>query len=89
MDFIKETLDWVNRERKYRFGLDPLEDLPKGYCNSGCDCPIARALCAEAVTNGLAIFDYWARDEQVNLPPYATRFVEEFDLGELPQYIER
>lgn len=88
MGFIQETLDWVNRERKARYGFDkPLDDLPKGTRMSGCDCPIALALSADAVTNGLVIYDWWARDESINLPAYAKEFVEAFDAGLLPQYV--
>lgn len=90
MDFIKETLDWVNRERKARHSLPPLDDIPKGCRNTGYHCPLTHALPAYYVGGGLAIFEISIEgSDNVNLPPYAQEFVRAFDRGELSQYDER
>ena len=85
MDFIKETLDWVNRERVACSIGEPLDDLPKGECGHAGRCPIAMALLADMVLPTAIWFEpgdlaHWP------LPAHVTQFIRAFDAGDLPQY---
>ncbi|MGZ6854805.1 MAG: hypothetical protein ACXVGC_12210 [Mycobacteriaceae bacterium] len=95
MDFIKETLDFVNRERVARGIGEPLDELPKGIQGESCKCPIANALKCEVGTHDLFFYAVEEdaehathRWDAVALPECAEQFVEAFDNGELPQFDE-
>lgn len=89
MDFIKETLSWVNAVRAENNIGDPLEDLPKGARGEATSCPLACALLAESVSRSAGvIFDWFDRTCSMPMPACAGEFVDAFDRGELPQYDE-
>jgi hypothetical protein len=86
MDFVKETLEWVNRERKAR-GMTELEDLPKGVPTEGWDCPLTLALDCDCISRDVVLWNLFDRSDSERLPECASQFVHAFDAGELPQYV--
>lgn len=90
MDFVKETLEWVNRERAALGFGGPLDDLPKGITGECKHCPIARALGYDAEVSSVEVFYYGypEGDIVVELPECAVQFVRAFDDGDLPEYDE-
>lgn len=85
----EEILKWVNKEREH-LTLPPLDALPKGLTNHGCQCPIARCFPGSFVTGEELILNFgdeW-REESLDLPYHVQVFTREFDLGSYPEFIE-
>lgn len=86
----RKVLSWVNEERA-RFGLSPIDQLPRGSTHSPDDCVIARALIGTPwkVSVGPETVRYYTTSSSwqgvtVKVPDFVTDFIVDFDRGRLP-----
>lgn len=91
MDYIAETLEWVNREREaHGYGRTP--GIPKGLRGSACECPVARALRPLDAEVGPDTVAYLNGDggeiETFDTPEPVKHFLRAFDRGDLEHYVE-
>lgn len=83
--FVAATLAWCNDMRAVK-GMEPLDVLPKGrrYDGASCPCGTATGLHVQACN----AYDPEDRAWLCELPDGVKCFVQQFDIGNLPQYIE-
>ena len=93
---LQATLSWLNETFVSSVGMKPLEDLPYGERSNSKTCVIAMALNTNAPTNG-----YWSVTnsaielvfddgrERWEVPTHVGEFINMFDDGSFPDYVDR
>lgn len=85
----EQVLRYVNRLRE-KYDIGPaLPELPKGYCESPYDCPLAHALHAMSVQPDRIMLDAGLDDFiDIEPPAYVKSFINGFDHKRYPELIE-
>lgn len=93
-----DILAWVNTEREAR-GLPTIAELPKGIRGSSCQCTVARALQGsdeDWLSCGSTVYSYVLTGGTIiggavnrKIPVFVQRFILDFDMGNIPELIER
>ncbi len=79
---VIEVLRWINEVRSIR-GVEPLADMPRGVPCDPHACPVARALDADVMFDGV-VLAHGAGWSPVHLPAAAQTFANDFDIGLYP-----
>lgn len=84
---VAGTLKWCNERRKEK-GQKPLDRLPKGAQGDPLSCPCGKATGLSVGTKYYSEFPLTKYDLLIELPVDVLEFVDHFDRGDLPQYLE-